>query len=267
MKDATHGLKKRRICGLGLAQALACAACLCAVPPAGAVIYVSLDVDGDSKVDFQFSVFTFAEGPYRPPLHSTNVFGLRGCNSRAQLFTCAYDASRAGVVSAGTPIGELPPEDMVWGVQGARLLTEEAFRISYDGGITFVYRTCCHSGSLVDNPDGYVGVRFQMPDGWHYGWMRFKRVETFPDVVFEQAVFHPLPNVPVTAGRDPRPRLVIERTADGVAISWPQEETGFVLERADELATPVWTTVEEVEANRVTLPLAQAAAFFRLRGL
>jgi hypothetical protein len=59
------------------------------------------------------------------------------------------------------------------------------------------------------------------------------------------------------------PKLSVSYGGGSVTISWPEEVTGFKLERTSSLETPVWTEVTDRVGNSATLS-ASANGFFRL---
>ena len=69
------------------------------------------------------------------------------------------------------------------------------------------------------------------------------------------------------------PRLTVQPTGNNVVLVWPAalKYSGFVLQEADSLSKPiVWTPVNAVVNpingfNRVTVPAATSARFYRLR--
>jgi hypothetical protein len=61
------------------------------------------------------------------------------------------------------------------------------------------------------------------------------------------------------------PKLVINRSANNLVISWPTDVAGFTLEYSPALTNPQWSPVGGVANNSVTVAPASSAAFYRLR--
>ncbi|MBM3878858.1 MAG: hypothetical protein FJ387_03955 [Verrucomicrobia bacterium] len=76
---------------------------------------------------------------------------------------------------------------------------------------------------------------------------------------------HPDPDTEIAAGEEPRPRLRVELLAKQARLFWNTAFTGYTLEQTPRLDSPAWIPVPGVEANGVTLDLAEAKGFFRLR--
>jgi hypothetical protein len=61
------------------------------------------------------------------------------------------------------------------------------------------------------------------------------------------------------------PTLSIDRVGANVTISWPSGVTGFVLESSEVLPSAVWTSVDGVVNNSVTVSASGPGKFYRLR--
>jgi len=63
----------------------------------------------------------------------------------------------------------------------------------------------------------------------------------------------------------PSPTLNAAATAGSLTLSWDPAVTGFGLESTDSLATPIWSPVQGVLNNSVTVPIGAGNKYFRLR--
>ncbi|MBM3881911.1 MAG: hypothetical protein FJ387_19665 [Verrucomicrobia bacterium] len=121
--------------------------------------------------------------------------------------------------------------------------------------------------------NGWFGFRISRTDGWHLGWLRLANLSRaqprprggYTVVLLTGYALHPDPDTEIAAGEEPRPRLRVELLAEQARLFWSTAFTGYSLEQTPRLDSPAWIPVPGVQANSVTLDLAEAKGFFRLR--
>lgn len=241
----------------------------------------AFDANRDGRADFWHDIYGagLIDSLYPAPCSYrtfTKSYQL-GCRSTAQvLVTADLDPPQVFLVDAGVAVGEAPPPGATWASSstGYSIYFEEGHGDcaepnpeSYFETYTAVY------GPLADKPEGYAIGRYQAADGWHYGWIQFTRAGTWRippgDYDLTAWSFHSRPNLPIYAGEDPTPRLRAAVGDGQVTISWTSREDGFVLESASRPSGVAWSqvpgVVQEGMNYQVTLPLAAAERYFRLR--
>lgn len=119
--------------------------------------------------------------------------------------------------------------------------------------------------------DALVGLRLNLDDGPHYGWIRFTRPDTEPSTPFTVAgyAYHPLPNEPIGAGQPPTPPPVTtthDATEGTLSLNWDGRFPGVALEFTESLTEPVaWQPVPDAFVPPVLLPVPETDRFYRLR--
>ncbi|MBM3883948.1 MAG: hypothetical protein FJ387_30300 [Verrucomicrobia bacterium] len=121
--------------------------------------------------------------------------------------------------------------------------------------------------------NGLFGFRSWSSHGWHLGWLRVaylglaqpRPAGGYTVVRLSGYALHPDPDTEIAAGEEPRPRLRVELLAKQARLFWNTAFGGYTLEQTPRLDSPAWIPVPGVQANSVTLDLAEAKGFFRLR--
>ncbi|MFO1459110.1 MAG: hypothetical protein U1G08_06840 [Verrucomicrobiota bacterium] len=116
--------------------------------------------------------------------------------------------------------------------------------------------------------DFLIGIRFNLEDGPHHGWIRFHRKDLLFTTAFEVASYdwNPEPRQSIRAGFPPEIQISSARTSDGLHLSWPTSVLNWVLEYSASLGTnAVWIPVGNVNGNDAVLPLTEDHQFYRLR--
>lgn len=114
-----------------------------------------------------------------------------------------------------------------------------------------------------------IGVRTAKDDGFHYGWIKFRRPNATFTTPFEMVEFswNPLPGEPIAAGRPPVIPLQPEITPEGLKVRWPAVLATWVLESSRSLGSDSeWVAVPEAANGEILLPLPETTRFYRLRG-
>ena len=114
-----------------------------------------------------------------------------------------------------------------------------------------------------------IGVRIAKDDGFHFGWIKFRRPNTTFTTPFEMVEFswNPLPWEPIAAGRPPVIPLQPEITPEGLKVRWPAVLATWVLESSRSLGSDAeWVAVPEAANGEILLPLPETTRFYRLLG-
>lgn len=113
-----------------------------------------------------------------------------------------------------------------------------------------------------------IGLRFQLDDGVHHGWIRFSRADTHFTTVFQPKEYdwNPIPDAPIGAGQPPVIPIAMEVTDQGLHLSWPPILATWTLESTGVLSGgAVWVPVPEVIGYETYLNFPEASRYFRLR--
>jgi hypothetical protein len=238
------------------------------------------DINADARLDFFHNIYgqglidsLQSPGSYRV---FTNSYQL-GCRSTAQILITADQAPPlVFLVDPGMAVGATPPPGATWATssRGFPIYFQEGYGQSAGPDPTTYYEiyTAVY-GPLADKPEGYAIGRYQAPDGWHYGWLKFSTAGTYwkPAGQYDLTAwsFHTRPSLPIYAGEDATPRLRAVLGEGGLTISWTSREEGFVLESAPLVQMAVWIEVPGVVRDgldyQVTLPVGPGQRYFRLR--
>jgi len=113
-----------------------------------------------------------------------------------------------------------------------------------------------------------IGLRFQLEDGVHHGWIRFSRADTHFTTVFQPQEYdwNPIPDAPIGAGQPPVIPIATEVTDGMLRLSWSPSVATWILESTDELSDDaVWAPVPEATGYEALLEVPEASRYFRLR--
>lgn len=149
-----------------------------------------------SEPDLWWSVgdslaFSFRFGPF---LCTADV-PTSGCSAPYYVVGFGTNAilrrsSQAAMLPFGAWIDSLPPTNSTWSDQG-----QSASVATYY--FSPRYNTSGMSGPLIDVGVGYLGIRFYLADGLHYGWVRLRSA---PIVAVVDWAYEGRPNTPIRAG-------------------------------------------------------------------
>lgn len=116
--------------------------------------------------------------------------------------------------------------------------------------------------------DVLIGLRFQLDDGVHHGWIRFSRADTHFTTVFQPQEYdwNPIPDAPIGAGQPPVIPIATEETEQGLRLSWSPSLVTWALESTAALSEDaVWVPVPEATGYEALLEIPDASRYFRLR--
>ena len=113
-----------------------------------------------------------------------------------------------------------------------------------------------------------IGLRFQLDDGVHHGWIRFSRADTQFTTVFQPKEYdwNPIPDAPIGAGQPPVIPIATAVTEQGLHLSWPPILATWTLESTGSLSdAAIWVSVPEATGYEARLEITDASRYFRLR--
>ncbi|MBM3747142.1 MAG: hypothetical protein FJW34_15250 [Acidobacteria bacterium] len=165
-----------------------------------------------------------------------------------------------------------PAAHIVRNAQGLGWTSRTIFHSPCAEGLCAEYGEPGYFSIAESRTNGYFGFRISRENASHLGWVQlvFPGPVIRPDGFFtyvrwQAHALHPDPNTEIAASEEPRPRLRVELLAKQARLYWNTAFTGYSLEQTPRLDSPAWIPVPGVGANSVTLDLAEAKGFFRLR--
>jgi hypothetical protein len=169
----------------------------------GLLLSTALDLNGDQVDEFQFQTHYGGE--------PTTGGGFYAVTSATYSVTCSsltsalLDGGELQFVTAGTQIGSSLSSDS-WSSFGSTL--DYLFLNQTNLGVPF--SPFEETGALAEVTVGFFGFRWQMSDGWHYGWVQLSN-EVILDMTFHPRplivdwAYEMRPDVPIQAGAVPEP--------------------------------------------------------------
>ena len=240
---------------------MARASAACTLP--AAPFSLEIDLDGDGQIDciFQRVVTSLSQDKHRVsyPLDTLREHRLlRASASRLHM-------NQGEVISSATLVqsGAFQVNTIV--------MTRYDLREIVPGVGVFECTRQDGGESLNQFTDALLGLRLNLDDGPHYGWIRFTRPDTEPSTPFTVAGYnyHPLPNEPIGAGLPPTPPPVtptFDATEGTLSLNWDARFPGLVLEATESLTEPVeWKPVPDPSGPPAVLPVPEGDRFYRLR--
>jgi len=172
-------------------------------------------------------------------------------------------------------------ESWAWDPPAAQIV-RNALGLGRTSGVIFhspCYEVVCYDHrndgflSTSGPTNGLFGFRVLQSNGSHLGWLQLVKVTPaqprpsggYMVVLLTSYALHPDPDTEIAAGEEPRPRLRVELSSKQARLFWNTAFAGYTLEHTPRLDSPAWIPVPGVQANSVTLDLAEAKGFFRLR--
>ena len=237
-----------------------------------------IDFDGDGMPEFNFwsdgllctadVPTSFCVSSFCVGASATNMFLVNGdalVQSAGALISS--NASTGAAWSTAQPYGTTLTANW-WSLHG-RMVGEEVVYSGWDGSL----------GILTN---AFLGVRFQSPDGLHYGWIRVRlpnaatasegtSYEIVPVVV--EWAFETRPDTTIIAGAKP---VTVPLTAPDVVrpaqlrLKWPSTiGKAYQVQAKANLTLPLWTNLDFVVIGSATyttvsIPMAGTALFFRV---
>lgn len=182
------------------------------------------DFDGDSTHELSFDG-TFIATPSNPSFH-TDAYSI----SASSFLSVMLGGAQLQFVAAGAEIGPGMTSDL-WSTSPSMWT---ALTISYLSPET-PPESIQHTGPLADaGGTAFLGLRWEKPDGFHYGWARLTSEQVAdPDDPFT-IYFGPLavdwafearPGVSIAAGAVPEPSTWALLAGGGVLVAWFRRTT------------------------------------------
>jgi hypothetical protein len=140
--------------------------------------WYGLDVDGSGAADFWFEQSLMLD----LIVYTTGTSAVTVQNIPSWLW-------KPWPLPAGTEIGPTPGGESQWGTNDYILIDWE----SGPGGPTGV-------GAWAGVSNGFLGLRFQAPDGTHYGWVRMSVYAEFPGAIIHDWAYETVPDRALTTG-------------------------------------------------------------------
>ena len=152
-----------------------------------------VDFDGDVVGEIEFSYgFTICTDDY-PSSFCSTPYHVGAVNPNEMLISGYY----AAILPLGELIDDVPQTDALWSAPGFQGYLTTSWWSLYgqeiDGQLVYWGWT----GPLGVAGSGYMGVRFYLADGLHYGWIRVQL--GFPTMVRDWA-YETIPDTPILAG-------------------------------------------------------------------
>lgn len=122
---------------------------------------VPLDINGDGITDFSFGLTSF--GPY-----SYKIGNLSFVNKSGNAAMAKGEALKTPLVDALLRGALVGPSDKFNGAPN--LLIQQTYDVEHNNSYCNDHKAYGHWGG--NNPDRFVGVRFQINGQTHYGWVR-----------------------------------------------------------------------------------------------
>lgn len=181
------GVSMRQMCAVfGMAMLLAQMAC-------GAIVYsgllgvevsnshsnVGLDIDGNTPDEFVFEYTSLA---------GEMELRIAGVANPGRFFACQQLGPIAGPPMRMDAGGTIGPE-LLW-------------LSSKDDGLLAGFYDAWSSGRFLGEA-GYIGIKFELIDGWHYGWIGFETQEDASSGLITGWAFEDIPDQPIEAGQVP----------------------------------------------------------------
>jgi hypothetical protein len=224
-----------------------------------------LDVAADGRVDFEHSRGALAADPNG---RVVDYYYYLSESDRGEARLLRHSSVSVAFVAAEPIFSGSPLQGSVTDVSTIGLsnyLSEEVA----PGVFSCRYRAGFENFNSLS--DALVGLRLNLDDGPHYGWIRFTRPDTEPSTPFTVAGYnyHPLPNEPIGAGLPPTPPPVTttyDEAAGTLSLNWDARFPGLVLEATESLTEPVeWKPVPDASGPPAVLPVPEGDRFYRLR--
>ncbi len=116
-----------------------------------------------------------------------------------------------------------------------------------------------------------VAFKFEDWDGWHVGWVRFRRTSANLGIAayYDGLGYNPFPDKPIRAGFPaelPPVHTTVSEDGQSLHLSWESGYPGVSLLAAPDLTPPIeWTPVDLSGANEALVPLpTEGQLFFKL---
>lgn len=122
---------------------------------------VPLDINGDGITDFSFGFTSF--GPY-----SYKIGNLSFVNETGNAAIAKGEALKTPLVDALLRGAQIGPSDKFNGAPN--LLIQQTYDVEHNNSYCNDHKAYGHWGG--NNPDRFVGIRFQINGQTHYGWVR-----------------------------------------------------------------------------------------------
>jgi len=145
---------------------------------------VGLDLDGAPPGEFVFE-YIWDNGEME--------LTIEGWAAGGRFFACEWLGPLHGP-PARMNAGDEVREDLLW------LSTK-------DEGLLAGFYGTWWGGRFVGEA-GYVGVKFQLTDGWHYGWIGYQAENDASEGLITGWAFETIPDEPIEAGRVPEPATI-----------------------------------------------------------
>lgn len=215
----------------------------------------TLDMNQDGTIDFTFS---------RGPSFCTADIPSSHCEESF----CAGTPATNSILNQGNYVASIPPGEWI----GNSVPSNMAWSA---GSYTYLY-TCWDSprygtsgvyGSIGEQGEGYLGVRFSAADGFHYGWI-FMQGQSIMDWAYETRPHHP-----IRAGAKPVPVLLtcLSLQRPGYLRMAAETETGKVyqVQVKTSLLDFSWSNLSFAllasgTSTLVDIPMTDPKAFYRV---
>ncbi len=180
---------------------------LVAPSASGSVNGTGIDIDQDGNNDFSISAFRTNNGDYGVgmyPAFTNSATAFLGSTGMTSVFEVALGASfpqkrifpyllaNQAMVSAGPQFQSFPGTNTFQTFLGAPPNTTNTF---YRTFATF-NGTNTRGNFLATPQEGFVGIRIQKPDGFHYGWVHII-VDSEKQVRVLEFAYETTPNTPI----------------------------------------------------------------------
>jgi hypothetical protein len=224
----------------------------------------SLDFDHDGSADLSFSGGLFLCTTDIPVSGCTTAYSILPMSTNSLL----CNGSQLLVMPAGTLIGAGTVPEATWKGYSSTALATYSFSPRFG--------TAGWGGPLNTAREGYFGVRFQMTDGQHYGWVRARMPATetntfeFTPIIMDWA-YETQPDTPIKAGAVPVAAVAAPKIVrpEKLRLEW-QSQVGltYQIQFKDRLESFGWTNLDIIVIATATntivdIPMKGSAGFYQ----